>query len=72
MRIIYGAEYDTAENLEQLKNRFVKKKRELAIDELTLGIESLERFIKKEPLRTIHQCVFGVLALESEGVDPRL
>ena len=72
LRIIYGAEYDTIENLQQLKNRFVKKKRELAIDELTLGIESLERFIKKEPLRNIHQCVFGVLALESEGVDPRL
>ncbi|AFM03259.1 polynucleotide 3'-phosphatase [Bernardetia litoralis DSM 6794] len=72
LRIIYGAEYDTAENLEQLKNRFIKKKRELAIDELSLGIESLERFIKKEPLRNIHQCVFGILALESEGVDPRL
>ena len=72
LRIIYGAEYDTPENLKQLKNRFVKKKRELAIDELSLGIESLERFIQKEPLRNIHQCVFGVLALESEGVDPRL
>ena len=26
----------------------------------------------KEPLRRVHECVFGVLALESEPVDPRL
>ena len=26
----------------------------------------------REPLRRIHECVFGVLALESEPVDPRL
>ncbi len=44
----------------------------LAIKEFTLGLESLDRFINKEPLRRIHECVFGVLALESEAVDPRL
>ena len=38
----------------------------------TLGIEGLERFVRKEPLRRVHECVFGVLALESEPVDPRL
>jgi hypothetical protein len=35
-------------------------------------IKSLERFIRKEPLRRVHECVFSVLALESETVDPRL
>ena len=35
-------------------------------------IEALERFVRKEPLRRVHECVFGVLALESEPVDPRL
>ncbi|WP_083812006.1 hypothetical protein [Terriglobus saanensis] len=39
---------------------------------LALGVEALERFIRKEPLRLIHECVFGVLALESEPIDPRL
>ena len=34
--------------------------------------EALERFIRHEPLRRVHECVFGVLALESEPVDPRL
>ena len=37
-----------------------------------LVVQSLERFIRKEPLRRVHECVFGVLALESEPVDPRL
>ncbi len=47
-------------------------KRSLALREFALGIEALERFVHKEPLRRVHECVFGVLALESEPVDPRL
>jgi protein phosphatase len=72
LRIIYGPEYDSIHNLEILKERNVKVKRELAIKEFTLGLESLDRFVNKEPLRRIHECVFGVLAMESESVDPRL
>jgi protein phosphatase len=37
-----------------------------------LGVEALHRFVEREPLRRVHECVFGVLALESEPVDPRL
>jgi hypothetical protein len=33
--------------------------------------EALERFVPGEPLHRVHECVFGVLALESEPVDPR-
>ncbi len=72
LRIIYGPEYDSMRNLEILKERNVKVKRELAIKEFTLGLESLDRFVNQEPLRRIHECVFGVLAMESESVDPRL
>ncbi len=72
LRIIYGPEYDTVQNIQNLKERNVKVKRDLAIKEFTLGLESLYRFVNKEPLRRIHECVFGVLALESESVDPRL
>jgi protein phosphatase len=43
-----------------------------ALREFALGIEALERFVRREPLRRVHECVFGVLALESEPVDPRL
>ena len=72
LRIIYGPEYTTPSNLNRLKQRGLNAKRSLAIREFALGVEALERFIKKEPLRRVHECVFGVLALESEPVDPRL
>ena len=72
LRIIYGAEYLLNDNLKKLKNRNPARKRSLAIREFALGVESLERFVRKEPLRRVHECVFGVLALESEPVDPRL
>lgn len=72
LRIIYGPEYLLPANLERLRSRAVGAKRSLASREFALGIEALERFVRKEPLRLTHECVFGVLALESEPVDPRL
>ena len=55
-----------------LVDRSVSTKRSLALREFALGIEALERFVRQEPLRRVHECVFAVLALESEPVDPRL
>ncbi|HUM12085.1 MAG TPA: polynucleotide kinase-phosphatase [Myxococcaceae bacterium] len=72
LRIIYGPEYTLPENLGRLRNRGLGHKRSLALREFALGIEALERFVRREPLRRVHECVFGVLALESEPVDPRL
>jgi protein phosphatase len=72
LRIIYGPEYDAPENLERLRARGLAAKRSLALREFALGVEGLERFVRREPLRRVHECVFGVLALESEPVDPRL
>jgi polynucleotide kinase-phosphatase len=72
LRIIYGMEYTLPEHLERLRSRGLSVKRSLALREFALGIEGLERFVRKEPLRRVHECVFGVLALESEPVDPRL
>jgi len=72
LRIIYGPEYTLPENLERLRQRGLGAKRSLAMREFALGIEGLERFVRGEPLRRVHECVFGVLALESEPVDPRL
>jgi protein phosphatase len=72
LRIIYGPEYLLPENLDRLRSRGLGAKRSLASREFALGIEALERFVRKEPLRRTHECVFGVLALESEPVDPRL
>lgn len=72
LRIIYGPEYLLPGNLDRLRSRAVGAKRSLASREFALGIEALERFNRHEPLRRTHECVFGVLALESEPVDPRL
>lgn len=72
LRIIYGPEYTLPENLERLRQRGLSVKRSLALREFALGVEALERFVRREPLRRVHECVFGVLALESEPVDPRL
>lgn len=72
LRLIYGPEYTAPENLERLRNRNVAGKRALAAREFALGMEALDRFTRREPLYRIHECVFGVLALESEPIDPRL
>ena len=72
LRIIYGPDYTADENLARLRSRGLGHKRSLALGEFALGIEGLDRFVRHEPLRRVHECVFGVLALESEPVDPRL
>jgi protein phosphatase len=72
LRIIYGPEYTLPENIARLRRRGLSAKRSLALREFALGVEGLERFVRGEPLRRVHECVFGVLALESEPVDPRL
>ena len=72
LRIIYGPEYTAPENLERLRKRGLGAKRSLALRQFALGIEGLERLVRGEPLHRVHECVFAVLALESEPVDPRL
>jgi protein phosphatase len=72
LRIIYGPDYDRLDNLVRLKKRGLGQKRSMAIREFALGLEALHRFVDHAPLTRVHQCVFGVLAMESEPVDPRL
>jgi protein phosphatase len=72
LRIIYGPEYDAPEHLARLRERGLNGKRNLALREFALGHEALCRFVAGEPLRRVHECVFAVLALESEPIDPRL
>ncbi len=72
LRIIYGLDYDSEHNLSRLRVRALKRKRWMAMQELALGLEGLERFVRGEPLQRVHECVFAVLACECEPVDPRL
>jgi protein phosphatase len=72
LRIVYGPEYTMPEHVDRLRARAVGHKRSMASREYALGLEGLHRFVEGEPLHRVHACVFGVLALESEPVDPRL
>ncbi|WP_410648545.1 polynucleotide kinase-phosphatase [Amycolatopsis sp. cmx-4-54] len=72
LRIIYGPDYTLPENLSRLRKRGLNRKRALASREYALGLEALERLARGEPLWRVHECVFAVLALESDPVDPRL
>jgi len=72
LRIIYGPEYTLPQHMNRLRERGVSLKRSLASREFALGLEALHRFTEGEPLYRVHECVFGVLAMESEPVDPRL
>ncbi|MBS1713871.1 MAG: polynucleotide kinase-phosphatase [Armatimonadetes bacterium] len=72
LRIIYGPEYLAPQNLDRLRKRGISRKQSLSQREFVLGIEGLQRFVDREPLRRVHQCVFAVLATESTPVDPRL
>ena len=72
LRIIYGPDYTLPDNLARLRDRNLGRKRSLALREYALGLEALDRVAGGEPLWRVHEAVFGVLALESEPVDPRL
>lgn len=72
LRIIYGPEYVDPSQIDRLRSRNLSRKRGLAVREFGLGVEGLSRFVGTQPLYRVHECVFGVLALESEPVDPRL
>ncbi|MBA4021293.1 MAG: polynucleotide kinase-phosphatase [Gordonia sp.] len=72
LRIIYGADYTDPSTLSRLKQRNLGHKRSMALREYALGLESIRRAVAGEPVWRVHQCVFGVLAMESEPVDPRL
>ena len=72
LRLVYGPEYAIPANLDRLRERNLARKRALALSQYALAAEALERFTRREPLFRVHECVLGVLALESEPVDPRL
>jgi protein phosphatase len=72
LRIIYGPEYTAPQISNGSAHAVWRPSARWALREFALGIEALERFVRREPLRRVHECVFGVLALESEPVDPRL
>ncbi|MBY3433541.1 polynucleotide kinase-phosphatase [Rhizobium laguerreae] len=72
LRIIYGVDYSLEENLVRLRDRATRSKRARAIKEHALGVEALDRLVRGEPLRRVHECVAAIIGLESDPSDPRL
>ena len=54
--------------------RWINEKYGLDVIAVTVDVGNEKDFevVRREPLRRVHECVFAVLALESEPVDPRL
>lgn len=72
LRIIYGMDYLEPHNLKVLKKRSVKGKMKNALKEFHLSIESVRRFMEKDSLERIHECVLASLSYENDEIDPRL
>ena len=72
LHIIYGMDYLAPENLKRLKQRRTNKKERHALMGGALGMEGVERFVRKDTVDRIHECVLAALSLESEPIDPRL
>ena len=72
LSIIYGPEYAMAGNLDRMRSRGLGTKRRMALQEFSLAQEGLERFVSRESLQRVHECIYGVMALETQPVDPRL
>ena len=72
LRVTYGPDYLRPEKLERLRIRNLGRKRSLALREYALGLEAIDRLVAGDPVWRVHEAVFGVLALESDPVDPRL
>jgi hypothetical protein len=61
-----------SESIGRLDERGAEPKRLIALRQFALGHEALHRFVGHESRCRILQCVFGLLALKSEPVDPCL
>lgn len=53
LRIIYGPEYTTPTQLEQLRKRSTRGKMALATREFALGMHALHQFVERAPLRNV-------------------
>lgn len=72
LNIIYGMDYLHPENIARLKKRNTGKKQKNALKEFALGLEGIKRFVERDSMERVHECVLAVLAMESDPVDPRL
>lgn len=72
LRIIYGMDYLEEENLGFHKTRSASKKMKNAIQEFTLSLESMTRFLQKDTVERVHEVIIAALSHANEPMDPRL
>ena len=74
LRLVYGPDYDAPENRLRLLDRPAlarrRQKHRRILRQFALSIEGVERFVRKEELSRIEECVRGVLSLETREVFP--
>jgi protein phosphatase len=66
LRVLFGPEYDVDVNLERLRRRSLAMLRFRALNQFMLGMESIARFVEREPLSRIHACACVSLALDGQ------
>lgn len=69
LQLIYGPEYLLQKNNKRLRFRNLSNLRMKILKQFALGFESLERFVQNKPKSAIHECVAGILAIESEPIN---
>lgn len=72
LRLLYGPEYDLAENLERLRRRSLSALRFRTLQQFVLGMESVVQFVEQEPLSRIHACICVALALDGQRSECKL
>ncbi len=72
LRLLYGDDCLNPERIGAIRRRNVRRKRSLSFREHALAHEALQRFVDGEAHYRVHECIFGILALEEEPIDPRL
>jgi hypothetical protein len=65
------AQLGQATEPEHLRRREAAFRRGVALRQFALGIEALERFVRREPLVRVRECCQAILALDAESAEPR-
>jgi hypothetical protein len=68
LRLVYGPDYDTRDHRESLASRQAlgrrRSKHRRILRQFTFAMEAVTRFVQRNSLDAVHECILGVLAQE--------
>jgi protein phosphatase len=74
LRLVYGPRYDARGSLEALRSRDAllrrRNKHRRILRQFALSMEALNRFVQRNPLEAVHECLLGILAQEVAPTMP--